>query len=600
LNIQQYVPNTMTKSAQQPARSLSRRQWNLACAATALLGVNQTEKSRAMTAQQSATQQTQIASGTRGVVATVHPIASQAAIAAFERGGNAIDAAAAASVMLSVVDGFNSGIGGGCLALVRTSSGKVHAIDGREKAPLTAKPEMFYRDGRPDPSLSQVGPLAAGVPGLLAALDRLVRTHGKIAWSDALNGAAEVAESGFELDDNYVSRLRSVSQHLKKFPESARILLDDQGQPWKSGHRLVQSDLARTFRKLASEGIQWFYRGEFAERTEKFMSATGGMLSGQDFADYQAIARQPVQSNLGTNRVHGFPPPSSGGIHIAQMLGMLSHFDVKSIFSRSETAGRHLLLEVMKRAMADRAYWLGDSDFAKVPKGLIDAGYLAKRAASINLEKSVAVKSHGQPPRADIDLFGSGGHTTHLTTADGEGNVVALTQTVNTTFGCKMIVPGTGVVLNNELDDFSIAPGVRNAFGLLGSEANLIAPGKRPLSSMSPTIVTGPSGAPILSCGAAGGPKIITTVLQVLVHCLLLDESIQDAIAAPRCHHQWSPDKAVCERANEATVIEGLDKMGHEVSLIGKAAVAQGLSLDGQGQLTAAADPRVPSSAMSL
>lgn len=589
----------MTKSTQ-PPRRLSRRQWNLACAATAVLGMTKPCEGAASPAQQTATQQSRVASGTRGVVATVHPIASRAAIQAFERGGNAIDAAAAASVMLSVVDGFNSGIGGGCLALVRTSSGKVHAIDGREKAPLSAKPEMFYRDGKPDPSLSQVGPLAAGVPGLLAALDRLVGTHGKIAWSDALNGAAEVADSGFELDDNYVSRLRSASRQLMKFPASARILLDEQGQPWKKGHRLVQKDLAQTLRSLAEEGIDWFYRGEFAERTEKFMSSAGGMLTKRDFEAYTAVARQPVQSNFGTNRVHGFPPPSSGGIHIAQMLGMLSHFDVESVFSKSETAGRHLLLEVMKRAMADRAYWLGDSDFARVPKGLIDAGYLADRAASINLEKSIAVESHGQPPRADVDLFGNGGHTTHLTTADAEGNVVALTQTVNTTFGCKMIMPGTGVVLNNELDDFSIAPGVRNAFGLLGSEANLIAPGKRPLSSMSPTIVTDPSGAPVLSCGAAGGPKIITTVLQVLVRCLLLDESIEEALSAPRCHHQWSPNKAVCERANKKTIIEELGAMGHEVSLIGKAAVAQGLSLNGPDQLTAASDPRVPSSAMSL
>lgn len=533
------------------------------------------------------------------MVATVHPIASEAAIAAFERGGNAIDAAAAASVMLSVVDGFNSGIGGGCLALVRSASGKVHAIDGREKAPGLAKPEMFYRDGKPDSKLSQVGPLAAGVPGLLAALGRMVDTHGKIDFSDALLGAADVASDGFVLDANYVRRVNLAAKYLRNYPDAAKILLQPDGSPWPVGHRLMQADLGRTFRKLASNGIDWFYKGEFAELTDAFMKEQGGMLRVSDFAAYNTVARAPVTAVYRGKQVFGFPPPSSGGIHIAQMLGMLGEFDVAGIFAESDARGRHLLLEVMKRAMADRAYWLGDSDFAKVPRGLIDPGYLKDRASSIDLEKATDVKSHGQPPRADLDLFGSGGHTTHLTTADKEGNVVALTQTVNTTFGCKMIVPKTGVVLNNELDDFSIAPGVRNAFGLLGSEANLIAPGKRPLSSMSPTIVLDSDGKPALSCGAAGGPKIITTALQVLVRCIDLGETVDEALSAARCHHQWSPDKAVCEEANAVDVVDQLKAMGHDVSMIRSAAVGQGLQFK-DSVLTAASDPRVPSSAMSL
>lgn len=540
-----------------------------------------------------------VARGQRAAVATVHPLATQAASMAYQRGGNAFDAAIAASLMLSVVDGANSGLGGGGLALVRTPDGSLHAVDGREKAPATASPQMFYTDGKPDPRKSQVGMLAAGVPGLLATLESLRDRFGKIPWDEALLGAAEVAEQGFVLSQGYARRLRSVATSIRRFPSTAAILLDPAGQPWQAGDRLRQADLARTLRKVAEQGTEWFYHGELAERTGKFMAESGGMLTADDFANYNIVNRQPIRSDYRGNIVIGFPPPSSGGIHNAQMLGMLSQFDVRAIFAQSEAAGRHLLVEVMKRALADRAYWLGDADFAKVPRGLLDADYLRSRAESINLEQAVAVESHGQPPRPDMDLFGPGGHTTHLTTADSDGNVVALTQTVNTSFGSKVIVPGTGVVLNNELDDFSIAPGVRNAYGLLGSEANLIAPGKRPLSSMSPTIVLDAAGSPVLTCGAAGGPKIITTVLQVLVRVLDLEQTIGQALAAPRTHHQWSPDEVVYENALDADVVQQLRDKGHTAKAIASAAVSQGIQFSG-GDITAASDPRVSGAAAAL
>lgn len=535
------------------------------------------------------------------MVATVHPLASQAAIDAFEQGGNAIDAAIAASLLLSVVDGHNSGIGGGCLALLRKADGKVLAIDGREKAPAAAQPEMFFRNGQPDPRLSQMGPLAVGVPGLLAALDQLSREHGNIPWNAALKKAGDVAEQGFELTENYARVLKSVASKLKQFPDTAAILLDESGKPWQTGHRLQQVDLARTLRSVSNEGVSWFYQGEFAERCAKHLQANGGRLTQRDFNDYNTVERRPIKLPYRENFVIGFPPPSSGGIHVAQMLGMLEGYDLATIFAESPATGLHLLLEVMKRAMADRAHWLGDADFAKVPLGLLDSEYLRERASSIDLARATAVTSHGIPPRADIDLFGQQKHTTHLTTADSEGNVVAITQTVNTSFGSKMIVPGTGVVLNNEMDDFSIAPGVRNAFGLVGSDANLVAPGKRPLSSMTPTIVLKDSGEPILSCGAAGGPKIITTVLQVLVRVLDLGETVEQALAAPRVHHQWSPDVAVCENALSAEIINDLKQRGHQVERIASAAVSQGISrIPTNSVLTSASDPRVPSSAMSL
>ncbi len=539
---------------------------------------------------------TKIASGHHGVVATVHPLASRAAISAFDRGGNAIDAAIAASLMLSVVDGHNSGIGGGCLAVVRKPDGSVIALDGRETAPQRATPEMFFRNGQPAPDLSQTGPLAAGVPGLLAVLKNLSDDCGKISWDDAVFRAADVAENGFAISANYARVIALVAEQLRSFPSSAAVLLDKAGTPWQVGHRLRQPDLAKTLRSIGEQGVEWFYQGEFAAVTEKHMHDTGGVLQARDFSDYQIVSRPPVKTNYRDNSVIGFPPPSSGGIHHAQMLGMLAEFDVAEIFAESQTRGLHLLLEVMKRAMADRAFWLGDADFAKVPLGLLDQDYLRQRASTIDLSRATQVESHGQPPRADIDLFGQQKHTTHLTTADAAGNVVAITQTVNTSFGCKMIVPGTGVVLNNQMDDFSIAPGVRNAFGLVGSAANLIAPGKRPLSSMSPTIVLDDTGQPILSCGAAGGPKIITAVLQILVRMLDLRQTVDSAIAAPRIHHQWSPNQAVCEKALDDRIVTELEEMGHTCSRIASVAVAQGISFNND-QLTAASDPRVPSSA---
>ncbi len=545
-------------------------------------------------------QATTVARGDRGVVATVHPLASQAAIDAFERGGNAIDAAVAASIMLSVVDGHNSGLGGGCLALVRRADGTTIALDGREKAPQAATPEMFFRNGRPAPQLSQTGALAVGVPGLPAALYELSRRHGNLTWHGALNAAAEVAEAGFEITENYASVLRSEAQELKQFPASSAILLDASGNPWKAGDLLRQTDLATSLRALAEFGVDWFYRGEFARRTAEHLREQGGLITQEDFDNYNTVSREAISTIYRDKLVLGFPPPSSGGIHIAQMLGMLGAYDLKQIFVESTATGLHLLLEVMKRALADRAYWLGDADFAQVPRGLLDPTYLRQLASTIDLERSTPVNSHGQPPRADVDLFGQGKHTTHLTTADAEGNVVAITQTVNTSFGSKMIVPGTGIVLNNEMDDFSIAPGVRNAFGLVGSQANAVAAGKRPLSSMSPTIVLNDAGQPILSCGAAGGPKIITTTLQVLVRVLDLGQSIDEAIAAPRLHHQWSPDKAVCENAVSAELVAELARRGHSIEQIKRAAVSQGLARLESGAMIAASDPRVPSSALAF
>lgn len=541
-----------------------------------------------------------VARGQKSVVATVHPLASQAALDAFHRGGNAVDAAVAASLMLSVVDVHNSGLGGGGLALVRTPEGKIFALDGRERAPLTSSPESFIRNGKPEPSLSQTGPLAAATPGLAALLERMSQRFGAIGWQSSLIAAAKIAESGFPIDAPMARNLASNFEVLKQFPETARVLLNDEGKSLSVGQSLVQSDLADTLRNLARHGTDWFYRGPFAERADALMRSCGGLLSKEDFAQYYLVQRQTIECDYRSHRIVGFPPPSSGGLHIAQMLKMLSGFDVRKLFEETEAKGLHLLAETMKRAMADRAYWLGDADFAKVPRGLMDSGYLSERANSIDLNHSTAVAGQGVPPNSTQDFFGPGKHTTHLTTADQGGYVVALTQTINTSFGSKMMVPGTGVLLNNEMDDFSLAPGVRNAFGLVGSQANAVAPGKRPLSSMSPTIVLDPQGAFRLSCGAAGGPKIITAVLQTLIRTLDLRQTIDQALRAPRIHHQWSPDILAVEEALSSSTVERLTEMGHKVERGKTLAVAQGIERTSDGQFVAASDPRVPSRALAI
>ncbi len=540
-----------------------------------------------------------VASGSHFVAATVHPIATQAAWDAFHRGDNAFDAAVAAALMLGVVDGHNSGIGGGCFILGRTASGKVFAIDGRETAPALASRDMFIRDGKPDPQASQIGPLASGVPGQVAALARLSLGHGRGSWSAACEQAAQVARDGYLITASTANAIRNQRRELAQFPSSAAVLLGPDGSPPAVGTRLHQPDLGDTLQSLATEGPDWFYRGPFAERCARWMADNGGMLSSGDFAAYVAKSRQPLETAYREWKICGFPPPSSGGIHIAQMLMMLEGFPVGELYDREPVTAMHLLTEVMKRAFADRAHWLGDADFADVPRGLIDPEYCRQLASTIDLNRLTPVRSHGQPPGADSDLF-SRQHTTHLTTADSDGNWVAITNTVNTTFGSCVIIPGTGVVMNNEMDDFSISPGTPNAFGLIGAENNAIAPGKRPLSSMSPTIVLDANGKPRLTCGGAGGPRIISATLQCLLRVLDQGKTVDEAVAAPRLHHQWSPDQVLLEPSWPDEQVQAFTAMGHELSRRGNVAITQAIEATADGQLRAASDPRVASSAVGF
>lgn len=537
------------------------------------------------------------AEATGGMAATVHPLATQAAVATMKAGGNAVDAAVAAGLMLGVVNPHNSGLGGGCFILIRLSNGQFVAIDGRETAPARAHPKMFWRDGKPDSNLSQTGPLAVGVPGALAAYHRAVTRYGKLGLAPSLRRAATVARQGFAVDRSFAARLAATAPLIRKFPETARVYLKPDGQPYAEGERFRNPDLADTYLSIAEHGIEWFYRGPFAQRVGHWMAEHDGLLTSEDFAKYAAKDRRPIRTRYRQYEIVGFPPPSSGGVHVAEILHILEPYDLRALYNRDATTMRHVVIEAMKLAFADRAYWLGDPDYAAVPRGLIDPSYGRQLAARIRLDRASVVEGHGMPPGAARDHFGR--HTTHLTVADASGMWVAITQTINTSYGSKVLVPKTGLVLNNEMDDFSIAPGVPNAFGLIGAKANEVEPGKRPLSSMSPTIVQY-RNEPILTVGAAGGPKIITQVVLTLIRTLDLKLSLPDAVAAPRFHHQWRPDVVMIERDLEP-MADRLKALGHEVRVISSAGVTQAIARmkrpNGQSVFVGVADPRVPGSA---
>ncbi len=516
---------------------------------------------------------TALAAGSQdGAIATVHPLASQAGSAAFARGGNAIDAAVAAALTLGVVDTHNSGIGGGCFMLIRTADGAMLAIDGREMAP--------------------------------AAYDHALRIAGELPLRQLLRDAADLADNGFEIDATYAQRLAAERENLSRFAASRSIFLLPDGTAPAQGYMLRQPDLARSYRRIADEGMEWFYGGEFAHRLEAWMRDNGGILTAEDFAGYELKRRRPLVSRYRGHTIIGFPPPSSGGVHVAQILNIVEAYDARHTEVMDDADRLHVLAEAMKLAFADRAHWLGDPDFADVPRGLIDETYAAALADRIDPDRAIEVPGAGKPPGWETDLFGK--HTTHIAAADAEGNWVAITTTLNTAFGSKVVIPGTGILMNNQMDDFSARPGVPNAFGLIGAEANSIQPRKRPLSSMSPTIVLR-DDEPVMTLGAAGGPTIISQVVQAIIHTIDHDASLM-TLAVPRIHHQWRPNVMVVEQTLDEAIIERLRARGHEVEVRPVFGATQGVQrspampmagrLD--GWIVGFTDPRVQGRPMPL
>jgi gamma-glutamyltranspeptidase/glutathione hydrolase len=533
--------------------------------------------------------------GQQGMVATVHPLATEAALGAVRQGGNAVDAAVAAALTLGVVDGHNSGLGGGCLILIRRPDGAVVALDGRETAPRGASRDMYVVKGQVDPQLSKTGPLAVAVPGALAAYDRAIAAYGRLSLAELILPAADLAQAGFRLDRFYAESLQQTQRALRRFPGSRAVFFKPDGSTYAAGETLRQPDLARSYRHIGRDGASWFYRGPFARAVAEWMGSQGGLVTQRDFQDYQWRQREPVQTTYRGLQIVGFPPPSSGGIHVGQILNILEQFDLQSLRQRDPALPWHVIAEAMKLALADRAHWLGDADFAAVPRGLTDKSYAAELARRIKLSGPLAVEAHGWPTGWRSSRFG--GHTTHVATADRDGHWVAITATINTTFGSKVVVPGTGIVLNNEMDDFAARPGVPNEFGLLGNAANAIAPGKRPLSSMSPTIVLR-DGQPILTLGAAGGPRIITQVVLAILQLLEWKQPLPQALAHGRLHHQWFPDVLYCEASFPERIRTRLIEMGHRVAVEPAFGATQAIRYDRQiDRFVGVHDPRVPGKA---
>lgn len=519
-------------------------------------------------------------------VATVNPYATQIAMDTVARGGNALDAAIAATFALGVVDGHNSGIGGGCFILVRLADGRVLAIDGREMAPAAATRDMFLVDGKADAELSRTGALAVGVPGSVLALDKLRQLGAALRWRDLILPSAELADKGFVVSHSLAERLAATAPNLAKFPASAAIYLDAKQQPWVAGSELRQVDLADTYRAIAKQGSAYFYQGDFARKTERWMQQNGGLITRKDFSNYQIKMRKPIVSEFAGYTLYGFPPPSSGGTHVAQILNILEQFDLE----KTTTSERyHLIAEAMKFAFADRAHWLGDADFTRVPRGLTDKNYARSIAQKISLEKTTAAITHGNP-EVDIQHL-MNKHTTHIAAADLHGNWVAITSTVNTSFGSKVVIPGTGVVLNNQMDDFSAQVGAANAFGLVGSDANAVAAKKRPLSSMSPTLVF-KGDQPVMTLGAAGGPTIISQVVQTLLYRLQDNMPLAEAMAQPRIHQQWNPNQLFVEARMPQPVQDALQEKGHNLKVWSRMGASQAIELR-DGKLIPVAEPRV-------
>jgi len=494
------------------------------------------------------------------MVASVDSIASRVGADVMKRGGNAVDAAVAVALTLAVTWPEAGNLGGGGFILLRKADGTEEAIDYRERAPLAATRDMYLdASGNIIKDASLVGYKAPGVPGTVAGLALAHKRHGKLPWADLVEPAHKLAAEGFPVSQYLARSLagKRTMERMQKFPESWRIF-ERNGHPYEAGETFVQPELAATLARIQKDPSD-FYRGETARLIVADMQAHGGSLTSEDLARYQPTVRTPLHGTYRGFEIITMPPPSSGGVALIEMLNMLEPYDLQSMGWHSSQEV-HTLVEVMRRAYADRAKFLGDTDFVAVPvKGLMTRAYAEQRRKDIDAahaSDSKAVAS-GEPARYESP------ETTHFTIIDADGSVVASTYTLNESYGSAVTTPGAGFLLNDEMDDFTSKPGVPNAYGLIQGEANAIAPQKRPLSSMTPTIVM-KDGKVLFAVGSPGGSTIINTVLQVIVNVIDFGMNIQEAIDSPRFHHQWLPDKITWEPFEFSRDTSGaLAKMGH-------------------------------------
>ncbi len=522
----------------------------------------------------------------RAAVASAHPLASQAGVEILASGGNAFDAAVAVSAALGVVQPVGSGLGGGGFFLLhREADGLKVMIDGREVAPAAAVADMYLdADGDPLPRASRDGPLAAGIPGLPAALVHLAEHYGRLPLAESLRPAIRYAQEGYRAPASFANGL---ARRGRSMNPAARAVFFPGGEPPAAGSTFRQVDLATTLIALAEEGFDGFYRGDVAAKLVEGARAGGGIWTLEDLASYRVVEREPLVGTYNGATVISAPPPSSGGVVLINMLNILSGYDLDQLDTVART---HLLVEAMRRAYRDRAEYLGDTDFVDVPlQRLLHPFYAAGQRMSVRIDR--ATPSDALPGIYSGDESG-GEQTSHFSVLDSEGNVVAATQSINFGYGSGFMPPGTGVLLNNEMDDFSMKPGVANGYQLLGGDANAIAPGKRMLSSMTPTILMNEDGLGIL--GTPGGSRIIT---MVLLASLAWMEGADAAtmVALPRIHHQYSPDRIGYEGdALSAEQVAQLEALGHSLARArGDFGDMHVVTWDyDTGRVDAAADPR--------
>ncbi|QIZ85702.1 gamma-glutamyltransferase [Bermanella marisrubri] len=532
----------------------------------------------------------------QAAIASAHPLATQAGLDILEKGGNAYDAAIATAAVLAVVEPYSAGMGGGGFWLLHDeATQQTRFIDAREKAPLAAHRDMYLdEDGNVIEDLSINGPMAAGIPGQAAAFAHIAKEYGNLPLSTSLAAAIQHAQNGFQIDRKYQILARWRLDALRDYPSAAEIFLQDNDVP-NENHVLVQKDLAKTLTALANNGKAGFYEGPVAKQMVDSVQAAGGIWTLEDLKKYEVVEREPVTSEYRlANRqykVTSAPPPSSGGIAIAQMFNMLEALEQHHEISWSELDGAdeiHLLSEVMRRAYYDRAHYLGDSDFVQVPTDtLLDKQYAKKISKNIKLGK--ATKSADLGTQQQIY---EGFHTTHLSVIDQDGNRVSATLSINLPFGSAYLAEGTGLLLNNEMDDFSVKPGVPNAYGLVGNEANAIAAEKRPLSSMSPSFIETEDKIAII--GTPGGSRIITMVFLGMLE-YVRGNPVEDWVSRPRFHHQYLPDVIQYEKDSLTLVeIASLKMKGHELKEIQRQyGNMQAILWDKKNnKITAAADPR--------
>lgn len=501
--------------------------------------------------------------GTNGMVVSRSVHASAAGIQIMKAGGNAIDAAVATGFALAVTYPSAGNIGGGGFAVVRLADGRVLTLDHRERAPLTATENMYLDEaGEVIPGLSTRSHKAAGVPGSVDGLLTLLESHGTMSRAEVMAPAIRLARRGFPLDHDLVRQFSRVLPAMEAYPASVAKFSRDDGAPYEVGDIWRQPDLARVLKRIARDGRDGFYTGEVASLIVAEMQRGNGDISLRDLREYTSIWRDPVRGTYRGYEIWGMGPPSSGGVLVVQMLNMLEPHDLKAM-GWGSAASVHHVVEAARRAYADRAEHLGDPDFTDIPlASLTDKDYALSRFADFD----PAMASDSDVIGAGlVDLPEESRETTHFSVADGAGNVVALTTTLNSGYGNKIVVPGTGILLNNEMNDFSIKPDTPNQYELIGRAANAIAPGKRMLSSMSPTIVTR-DDKPVLATGSPGGSTIIMTTLQVLINVIDHGMPIEDAVAQPRIHHQWRPERVSHERyALSKDTRDLLEAMGHEL-----------------------------------